>query len=195
MLALGPPGASDVGQRSARIGRLWEPTMSRNTQRRKAMRYAISLLACSSAALAGPTLSATSYGTVRFGERVEIVEKRLHERVPAPIDAEEAHCRLFEFKAYPRMIFMIEDGVITRAETSSPVPTSFGITVGSPMKAIRRKFPGVKIEPHTYDSNGHYLMLKTANQKAAMVMEESGGRITGIRGGLIPSVTYVEGCL
>lgn len=169
--------------------------MSFNTQRPKAMRYAIPLLACSSAVLAGPTLSATSYGAVRFGERVEIVEKRLHERVPPPINVEEAHCRLFEFKAYPQMAFMIEDGVITRAGTSSPVPTTIGITVGSSMRAIKRKFPGVKIEPHTYDLTGHYLTLTTENQKAAIVMEESAGRITDIRGGLIPSVTYVEGCL
>jgi len=169
--------------------------MSHTTQRRKAMRYAIALLACSSAVLAGPILSATSYGAIRFGERVETVEKRLHERVPQPIDTEEAHCRLFEFKAYPQMTFMIEDGVITRAGTSSPIPTSIGVTVGLSMKTIRRRFPGVKIEPHTYDPTGHYLTLKTESQKAAIVMEESGGRITEIRGGLIPSVTYVEGCL
>lgn len=180
---------------SARSNRLREPTMSRTTQRRKAMRYAIPLLAYSSAVLAGPTLSATSYGAIRFSERVEIVEKRLQERVPPPINAEEAHCRLFEFKAYPQMIFMIEDGVITRAGTSAPIPTSIGMTVGSSVKTIRRNFPGVKIEPHAYDPAGHYLTLKTENQKAAIVMEESGGRITEIRGGLIPSVTYVEGCL
>lgn len=158
------------------------------------MKYAILFELSSTAAVAGPTLTATSYGNIQFGDRVETVEIRLNERVPAPTSMEEAHCRLFEFKAYPHVIFMIEDGVVTRAETSLPISTSIGMTVGSSMKAIRTTFPAAKIESHKYDPTGHYLTFKAKNQNAAIVMEEAGGMITDIRGGLIPSVAYVEGC-
>jgi hypothetical protein len=159
------------------------------------MRFAIVLLAWGNVAGAAPTLTATAYGQIVFGERLEVIEARLNERVRAVIDSDETHCRLVEFKAYPRVVFMVEEGLVTRAETATPVPTSVGFTVGAPIDAIKKKVPSVQIEPHQYDSYGHYLTFKTKDGKAAVLMEEADGRVTNVRGGLIPAVQYVEGCL
>jgi hypothetical protein len=51
------------------------------------------------------------------------------------------------------------------------------------------------VEPHQYDPDGHYLTFATRGGKTAIVMEEADGKVTTIRGGLIPAVQYVEGCL
>lgn len=90
---------------------------------------------------------------------------------------------------------MVEEGVITRAESSVAVPTSLGLTVGASMEAVKKSVPSVVIEPHQYDPDGHYLIFKSPDGKTAVVMEEGGGKVTAVRGGLEPSVEYVEGCL
>lgn len=159
------------------------------------MKIAIALLAFSAAAGATPTLTANSYGQITFGEKVDVIEARLKERVPATTRTDERHCRQVEFKTYPGMRFMVEDGVITRAETTSPVATSIGFTVGAPISVIKDKYPSVDIEPHHYVAGGHYLTFKVRNGEAAILMEEEAGKVTHVRGGLMPSVQYVEGCL
>ena len=60
---------------------------------------------------------------------------------------------------------------------------------------VRAMHPSVKIEPHKYDENGHYLILEANDGRAAIVLEEGGGKVTDIRAGLKPSVEYVERCL
>ena len=140
-------------------------------------------------------MTATSYGQIEFGDKLDVVEARLGERAPVIVDSDEIHCRLVEFKAYPHVIFMIEEGAVTRAESSMPVPTSVGFTVGASLDAIKRRIPSVEIEPHQYDPDGHYLTFKNVDGKAAILMEEAAGKVTNVRGGLIPAVQYVEGCL
>ena len=142
-----------------------------------------------------PALSATSYGEVVFGERIEDVEAHLNEKAPPITDPDEKFCRQIEFKAYPGVYFMIEQGRVTRAESSAPIKTSIGYTVGSSLADIQKHVPGATVEPHFYDPDGHYVTVKVKEGKAAILMEEANGKITDIRGGLIPSVQYVEGCL
>jgi hypothetical protein len=159
------------------------------------MKYFLALLAWTTVApAAAPVLSAASYGNITFGDRLEVAERRLKEHAPDITDPDEAHCRQLSFKAYPGMTFMVEEGVITRAETSAPVPTSVGFTVGAQINDIKKTVPSVIVEPHHYDPDRHYLTFKAKSGKAALLMEEAGGRITDVRGGLIPSVQYVEGC-
>ena len=63
------------------------------------------------------------------------------------------------------------------------------------MEAVKKIVPSVVIEPHQYDPYGHYLIFKSPGGKTALVMEEGGRKVTAVRGGLEPSVEYVEGCL
>ena len=155
------------------------------------------LLAFASAtASAGePVLSATGYGAVKFGVKLSDVETMVSEHVAAPADDDDAACRYVQLKAYPEAKFMVEQGVITRADVSAKAKNNLNISVGTRLEKVRAKHPSAHIEPHHYDPSGHYVIFKSTDGKAAIVMEEGGGKITDIRGGLEPSVEYVEGCL
>lgn len=162
------------------------------------MKIALLLLlfiASATASAEEPVLSATGYGAIKFGAQLSDVEKMVSEQVEKPSDEDEAACRYVQFKAYPETDFMVEDGVITRAEVSEKAENNLNISVGWRLEKVKEKYPSVLLEPHHYDPNGHYLIFKSVDGKTAIVMEESDGKITHIRGGLEPSVEYVEGCL
>lgn len=142
-----------------------------------------------------PVLATTSYGAIKFGEKLSEVEKQISEHVSPPKDDDEAGCRFIQFKAFPEARFMVEDGVITRADVSENVKNILHISVGTSLAAVKAKFPKAHLERHQYDPNGHYVIFKSADGKAAIVLEESESKIVDIRGGLEPSVEYVEGCL
>jgi len=145
------------------------------------------------AAAVEPILTFDSYGLVVFGTRLRDVEKKLGEKAEvAPVNPS---CSYITFKRYANAAFMMEDGVITRADVSEEVPNALGITVGTSFSEVKRKFPNVIVERHEYDPNGHYLILRSGDKKKAIVMEESDGKVTRVRSGLIPSVQYVEGCV
>jgi len=90
---------------------------------------------------------------------------------------------------------MVENGIVTRMDAAPSVKNSADITVGEPMSSVTRRLPNIIVEPHKYDDSGHYLILKSSDSKSAIVAEESQGKVTDIRAGVIPSVQYVEGCL
>ena len=140
-------------------------------------------------------MSVTGYGAVKFGAKLSNVEKMVSEHVAAPADDDEAACRYVQLRAYPEAQFMVEHGVITRADVSAKAKNSLNISVGARLEKVKAKHPSAHLEPHHYDPSGHYVIFKSADGKAAIVMEEGDGKITDIRGGLEPSVEYVEGCL
>ena len=153
------------------------------------------ILATSSASAGEPVLSATGYGAIKFGTKLSDVEKKVSEHVAPPVDEDDAACRYVQLKAYPEAKFMVEDGVITRADVSEKAKNNLHISVGTPLAKVRAGHPTAQLERHQYDPNGHYVIFKSANGKTAIVMEESEGKIVDIRGGLEPSVEFVEGCL
>jgi hypothetical protein len=138
-------------------------------------------------------LSPRGYGEIQFGTQLTDVESRLKERA-APRNREFG-CDFVQFKKFPGVQFMVEDGIVTRADVIPNIPNSIGVRVGTRLSEVKRRFPEVKIEPHKYVEHGHYLSLPTADGKAALLFEEDDGRVTDVRAGLFPSVAYVEGCL
>lgn len=138
-------------------------------------------------------LSPHGYGLVRFGMKVEEAEQTLKQRTTKPYDA--TGCDYVEFKKYPRVQFMVEDGVVTRADATRNVRNSANVRVGMTLAPVRAMHPSVKIEPHKYDDSGHYLILEADDGRAAIVLEVGGGKVTDIRAGLKPAVEYVERCL
>ena len=161
----------------------------------KAMLVLVAFSACGMAYADEPVLSATSYGKVGFGDRLEDVEMHLNEKAPAITDSDENLCRQVEFKSYPGVHFMIEAGRVTRAASSKPVETSMGYTVGASMVDIKKAFPTATVEHHPYVPHGHYVTVMSKDAKTALLMEEAEGKIIAVRGGLLPSVQYIEGCL
>lgn len=147
-------------------------------------------------------LTAEGFGKVAFGMPLADAEKLLSEKVPQAGQrlAGNEDCRSVFFKAYPQWRFMVEHGVVTRADAFATdhlpqAENAFGIHLGDSLHGVLARYPAAEVQPHKYDPTGHYLKFASADGKRAIVMEEGGGKITAIRGGLEPSVEYVEGCL
>lgn len=141
-----------------------------------------------------PVLSTEGYGAIKFGAKLSDVEKSI-KSVAAPAAEDERACRYISFPIYPEARFMIEQSVVTRADVSPKAKNELKILIGTPLAKVKVDHPSVVITPHKYDEGGHYLIFRSVDGKSAIVMEESEGEITVIRGGIEPSVEYVEGCL
>lgn len=100
-------------------------------------------------------------------------------------------------KSNENILIMFEHKRISRIDILSPkIKTNEGIGVGYTESQVKEIYGSqVKIEPHKYDDNGHYMTVKSRDEKNAIVMETDGRRITIIRTGRLPSVQYIEGCL
>jgi hypothetical protein len=156
----------------------------------------IAALGTAQAALPAPLLTFAGYGRVEFGMTVAEASQALGATAKADSAAPDSQaCGYASFSAYPHARFMIEEGRITRAEVDSAARNALGLTVGMPLTEVRKRFPEVKVTPHKYDDAGHYLIFASRSGKSEIVAEESSGLITVIRGGLLPAVEYVEGCL
>lgn len=138
-------------------------------------------------------LSPQGYGLIRFGQTLKHTETTLDERAKA--DDPDESCTYVEFKKYPKVKFMVEDGVITRADVDENIPNTSGIKVGMSIASAWRIQPRLKVEPHQYDPEGRYLTLSIQRGRFALVFETDKSKITYVRGGMQPSVGYVEGCL
>jgi len=138
-------------------------------------------------------LSAESYGDVVFGNKITAIEQKLGE-VAEPKVRQKA-CDFVNFRRYPKVKFMVEEGIVTRADAEAGVQNVLGISVGTSLADVKRRYPGVQVKLHKYVEDGHYLVFPSGNGKEAIVMEEVGGKVTRIRAGVEPSVEYVEGCL
>jgi len=149
------------------------------------------LVLCSSAT--AQVLSPRGYGTVSFGHKLADIERAVREQ--AQPQTRNESCDFVTFKRYPGISFMVEEGVVTRADAAGNIKNSAAISVGSPLALAKRRYPTGRLQPHQYDEQGHYFILDTPDRKAALLFEESGGRITDIRAGVQPSVEYVEHCL
>jgi hypothetical protein len=139
-------------------------------------------------------LTEKSYGAVKFGSTLKTVEKRIGEK--AKEETGDKGCDFVTFKKFPGIKFMVEDGIVTRADAISPeVENRLQIKIGTSLDEVKRRYPAVEVKPHRYDPTGHYLIFKSKDGKRAILFEEGDGKVTDTRAGMEPSVEYVEGCL
>ena len=63
---------------------------------------------------------------------------------------------------------------------------------------IKSLYPGkIKVTPHTYVKNGHYLTFvprDKTDQNYRVIFETDGQRVTRYRAGKLPEIGYIEGC-
>lgn len=144
------------------------------------------------AAPASPVLSPESYGPINFGRSLKEVETALGEKAQQ-LGAADPACSWVKFKSLPNVRFMVEKEIITRADAEPGVPNIIGVDVGGTLVQAQEKMPNLVVGPHKYVQLGHYLTV-AGDGNTALIMEEDGKQITKIRGGLQPSVAYVEGC-
>jgi hypothetical protein len=140
-----------------------------------------------------PVLSPFGYGPIQFGQPLEAAEPNLNETA-LPKKRKPA-CDFVKFARYPRIRFMVEEGIVTRADAKAGIRNSAEIGAESSLATIRAMHPGIRIVPHKYDDEGHYLILDSPDGGSAILFEERKGKLAGVRAGEKPSVEYVEGCL
>jgi hypothetical protein len=131
-------------------------------------------------------------GQVVFGASLESVEGVLGEDVSNQI--KDPACSMVSFKAYPGTLFMVEEGIVTRADAAPDVPNVLRIKVGESREAVLGRYPKAHVGPHKYLEGGYYLTFPSKDGKAAIILEVGDDKVLEIRAGLQPSVSYVERC-
>ena len=137
-------------------------------------------------------LSTQSVGPVAFGTALAEVEKSLGQSMRID-ETDDPECSFVSFKALPKVRFMVEKGVITRADVDKEIANTSDIEVGDTEDQLKQKHANLKVEAHEFVKGGHVLTVP-GEGKTAMVMESDGKKITRIRAGLQPAVSYSEGC-
>jgi hypothetical protein len=136
-------------------------------------------------------LSPDGYGKIQFGQRLDAVERQLGQRAtPRPADPA---CSMVAFRRYPQVRFMVEQGVITRADAKTIVRNSAGISARMSVRDALRHQKGLHAGTHKYDEHGQYLTLAQGKDKA-LIFEASNGKLKRVRAGIKPAVEYVETC-
>lgn len=137
-------------------------------------------------------LSSGAVGPVTFGTALSQVEISLGQAMRLD-QLDNPECSFVSFKVLPKVRFMVEKGMITRADVDPEIANTSGIRVGDTEAQLKAKFPNAKVESNEYVP-GARVFTVAGEGKTAMVMESDGAKITSIRAGLQPSVSYSEGC-
>ena len=137
-------------------------------------------------------LSAQAVGPITFGTPLAQVETSMGQAMRLD-QTDDPECSFVAFKALPKVRLMVEKGVITRADVDNDIANTSGIRVGDTVDQVKQKHANVKIEAHEFVAGGHILTVP-GEGKTAMVLESDGTKVTHIRAGLQPSVSYSEGC-
>jgi hypothetical protein len=151
---------------------------------------------CAVAAPHAWTLRFDGIGPVKIGMTTAQLNTALHETFVVPKDEDSQAC----FYVYPArhtdVALMLEKGYVTRVDLTQPqLSTADGIHMGDAESLITQKYgPKLKIEPHHYDDNGHYLTLLSPDGKNGIRFETISGTITSIYAGQLHAIAYVEGC-
>jgi len=103
-------------------------------------------------------------------------------------------CAIWGLGGAPGLSIMTWKGRLARVDiTKGSWATSEGIRVGDSESDVRSRYTQLRTRPHTYDPNGKYLIVPGPHRR--VVFETNGeDEVTGIRGGRVPEVMYVEGC-
>ena len=168
---------------------------------RLAAAVAAAVLALASAAGAAPaswTLTPQGYGPARIGMSRAEVNRALKLTLTPRSEWEEDACESGRHDSLPGMIFMFEDGRLTRISLyeESRVRTPRGLGVGSTEAEVRRLYPGLEVEEHTYVGlPGLYLTYWINPGRRGVRFETNAERkVSSVHAGE-SSITYIEGCL
>jgi hypothetical protein len=136
-------------------------------------------------------------GPVKIGMSLSQLNTLLTEKFVLPAEKDDRACFYVTPKKQPKLSFMMLDGKLGRIDVKKPgVQTSTGIQVGDSEKHATQVYGRrLKIEPHQYIDNGHYLTAKSDDGKFGIRFETEDGKITRYYAGRYDAIQYVEGCL
>ena len=138
-------------------------------------------------------LSAQGIGAVRFGMSLAEAEQAQGGKATLP-EAFDPACSMVRLAGLPKLRFMVENGIVTRADAEPGIRSNVGLSVGDELGQVLDAHPEARLTPHKYDANARYVSFPSADGQAALILEETGGKVSRMRAGLQPAVGYVETC-
>jgi hypothetical protein len=140
-------------------------------------------------------LTAGGLGPLRIGMTVRELE-RATGRTMIFSYGEYRACELWYLRGAPRgLSLMIAYGRLARVEAyRGRWRSARGVSIGDTERKVRRRYRGVRSEPHPYVPPGKYLIVGGRGRR--MIFETGpNGRVTSFRGGRAREVGYIEGCV
>jgi len=136
-------------------------------------------------------------GPAKVGMTLSQLNTALGEKFAIPIEKDGQACFEVQSTKHPHVSFMIEDGHLSRVDVDAPgITTTEGLQVGdSEAKALRVYGPRLKVEPHHYIDDGHYLTVRSTDGRYGIRFETEKAKITSFYSGRFASVQLVEGCV
>jgi hypothetical protein len=136
-------------------------------------------------------------GPAKVGMTLPQLNTALGEKFAMPTDEDGQGCFYVHPAKHSHISFMFLDGRLSRVDVDAPgISTTEGIQVGDfEAKALRVYGPRMKVEPHQYIDDGHYLTARSRDGRFGVRFETEKGKITQFYGGLFESIQLVEGCL
>ena len=155
----------------------------------------VALVSSSLGADSGWVIREDGVGPAKIGVTLAQLRAVLKERLKEEDSGSDA-CWYVTSAKHPHTSFMILDGHFVRADvTARGIATTDGIQVGDFEAAVRTRYgPSMKVEPHKYIDDGHYLTIRSSDRKYGIRFETEKGKITSFYAGLFSAIQYVEGC-
>ena len=137
-------------------------------------------------------LSRHGFGRLTVGLTRSEIERRAGRRLRFVYHT--GSCAIWHVRGARGLSIMTTRGRLARVYIGSGHwRTSLGIGLGDTESKVRSRYPRLRTEPHAYDPDVQYLIVRGPRRR--VVFETDGNdEVTGIRGGRVPEVMYVEGC-
>lgn len=142
------------------------------------------------------TLRFDGIGPVKVGMNISQLNAALQEIVVSPKDKDSQACFYVDSAKHPGIAFMLENRRVTRVDLIKPdLSTTDGFHIGDSENHLMQKYgQRLKVEPHQYVDNGHYLTLRSTDGKNGIRFETDTGKIISIYAGRLHAIEYIEGC-
>lgn len=136
-----------------------------------------------------------AYGPIPLGVAFEDAVAASGGRIGDVEDREG--CTMTPLVGGPEGVFlMVVDGRVARVDVRNEgVKTREGAGIGDSEERVQRLYPGaVEVQPHKY-TDGHYLVVTPPGASPRrLIFETDGELVTTYRAGVLPEVSWVEGC-
>ena len=160
----------------------------------------VSLAACGDNEQA---LAPTGLAQVKIGMTPDEAAKALGAALTPRGDRDEEACwYTHRADVEPRkdVDYMVVDGKITRIDVFAPdIKTAAGLGVGASLEELQTAYggPRLKVLAHKYSEapQSYYVKWTDYNPSQGILFDVVENKVTSIRGGHIPEIDWVEGCL
>jgi hypothetical protein len=137
-------------------------------------------------------LTRHGFGRLKVGLNRTKIERRTGRRLKFSYNT--GACAIWTIRGVRGLSIMTSRGRLARVDVGrGSWRTSLGVRLGDSEDVVRSRYPRLRTEPHPYDPEGEYLIVR--GPKRRVVFETDGNdQVTSFRGGRVPQVMYIEGC-